>query len=564
VTTRLQRLDPKFEILPLKVLPPKKALALLGKILGEADSRLIREPEKAKELCQWLGYLPLGLELVGYYLFDDPDLSIAEVLEELKEKGVKAGSIDWEEEALAETGITAQRGVKAAFELSWEKLNAEAQHLGALLAVFANETIPGELLEAVTQELGWSPKALREGKKQLDKLSLVERSEELEGGYQLHPLIWQFLQSKLAQAEEAEAYKKVFVSVLIARAKDIDPDITIQEVANLQFVIPHLQTVAEHYLSLVADEDIYWAFQGVGAYYYGQGLYFLAEPWLENCLQATRGHLGNEHLDVAQSLNNLGLLYRSQGRYEAAEPLYTQALEMRQRLLEEDHPHVAQSLNNLGLLYRSQGRYEAAEPLYTRALALYKRRLGDDHPHVATSLDNLAYLYSVQGRYEEAELLHTQALEMRQRLLEEDHPHVATSLNNLAILYYSQRRYEDAELFYKHALEMTQRRLGEDHPHVATCLNNLAMLYSSQGRYEETEPLYTQALAMRQRLLGDDHPAVANAVNNLATLYFTQGRYPEAELLYTKALEIYDRALGTNHPNTITVRENLEYMRSQK
>lgn len=176
VTTRLQRLDPKFEILPLKVLPQEEALALLGKILGEADSRLIREPEKAKELCQWLGYLPLGLELVGYYLFDDPDLSIAEVLRELQAKGVEAEAIALEEETLAETGITAQRGVKAAFELSWEKLSAEAQHLGGLLAVFANETIPKELLEAVTQELGWSAQALREGKKQLDKLSLVERS----------------------------------------------------------------------------------------------------------------------------------------------------------------------------------------------------------------------------------------------------------------------------------------------------------------------------------------------------------------------------------------------------
>ena len=78
--------------------------------------------------------------------------------------------------------------------------------------------------------------------------------------------------------------------------------------------------------------------------------------------------LGDEHPDVARSLNNLALLYKSQGRNTEAEPLYRQALEMFQRLLGDEHPDVAQSLNNLALLYQSQGRYTEAEPLYRQAL----------------------------------------------------------------------------------------------------------------------------------------------------------------------------------------------------
>jgi hypothetical protein len=38
----------------------------------------------AKQICQWLGYLPLGLELVGRYLARKPELTLA-TLEDLRD-----------------------------------------------------------------------------------------------------------------------------------------------------------------------------------------------------------------------------------------------------------------------------------------------------------------------------------------------------------------------------------------------------------------------------------------------------------------------------------------------
>ena len=61
--------------------------------------------------------------------------------------------------------------------------------------------------------------------------------------------------------------------------------------------------------------------------------------------------LGNDHPDVATSLNNLALLFYSQGKYKKAEPLYQQVLALRQKLLGNDHPHIATSFNNLASLY---------------------------------------------------------------------------------------------------------------------------------------------------------------------------------------------------------------------
>ena len=81
----------------------------------------------------------------------------------------------------------------------------------------------------------------------------------------------------------------------------------------------------------------------------------------EQILENRRQQLGEEHADVATSINNLAGLYDSQGRYEDAEPLCIQALQMSQKLLGQEHPDVATSLNNLALLYDHQGRYAEAE-----------------------------------------------------------------------------------------------------------------------------------------------------------------------------------------------------------
>src|SRR6516164_9748661 len=70
----------------------------------------------------------------------------------------------------------------------------------------------------------------------------------------------------------------------------------------------------------------------------------------------------------AAELDQQALRLRQQGRYTEAEPLYQQALAIREKALGQDHPDVAASLNNLAVLYYSEGRYAEAEPLYKRAL----------------------------------------------------------------------------------------------------------------------------------------------------------------------------------------------------
>jgi tetratricopeptide (TPR) repeat protein len=564
MTTRLRRIDTNFVEISLDVLPADKALELLASVLGERDRRVQREPQTAEELCKWLGYLPLGLELVGRYLAQDPDLSLAEMLERLKATpGLQDEAIDPDEEQLQDTEMTAKRGVRAAFELSWQELEPVTQRVAQFLSLFAPTVFLWEWVASATELFNCSKSEINAAKKQLHKRHLIERIEERDGGYKIHPLIRGFLQVKLAASEQADEFRRAFAAAFVDLAKVIPDSPTRKFVELVKNAIPHLEEVAQNLTDALRNEYLLLPFVGLARFYKGQGLYAVAEPWYWQCLELKKHLMGEDHPAVATSLNNLAELYRVQGRYSEAEALYAQAISLYKRFLGADNLYVATSLNNLAALYHSQWRYTEAEPLYVKTLALFKHLLGADHPYVATSLNNLAEIYRTQERYTEAEALLLEALALRKSLLGADHPHVAISLNNLAQLYRVQERYAEAQSLFLQALELNKSLLGDDHPDIAISLNNLAELYHVQEHYAEAELLYVQALALRKRLLGADHPYVAISLHNLAALYRTQGRYREAESLLLQALALYKRLQGAYYPHAATLNNLAALYRTQ-
>jgi tetratricopeptide (TPR) repeat protein len=543
VTTRKRKLSSQFAEIPLGVISEDEALELLRKLLGK--SRVDRELVAAKSICEYLGYLPLAVELTGRYLQLDEDLRLSDYRQRL--------TVSDESLALQESEeINATRGVITAFELSWQELSAGTAKVAMLLGLFAPADIAWGLVEEIAAQFGhkkdrsplkallrkvfsylqqnqmsFNKQELEKAKKELNNLYLIKSIAEDRSRFAVHSLTRQFLQWKLAQETDINRlFRETFVMSLLNKAKKIPYSPTLDLIARVAPAIPHLDMLSREMLYDIPNPEennnLLWAFLGIARFYEGQGQFALAEVPYQRCLDAVKEKLGDRHPDVATSLNNLALLYSSQGRYEAAEPLYQKALALRQELLGDRHPDVAQSLNNLAGLYNSQGRYADAEPLYQKALALRQELLGDRHPNVAQSLNNLALLYSSQGRYEAAEPLYQKALALRQELL------------------------------------------GDRHPDVAQSLNNLAELYRSQGRYEEAEPLYQQALALRQELLGDRHPDVAISLSNLAALSYNQNRYDEAEALFLQALEILESVLGSNHPNTQNTKNWIAYLRANR
>ena len=121
-----------------------------------------------------------------------------------------------------------------------------------------------------------------------------------------------------------------------------------------------------------------------------------AKEWIESAFKVRKKLAGEQHPDTAESADHLGFLYRLMERWEDAENNYQKALIIRQGL-GENHLKVAESLNNLATCYYdwanknysvwvnksypdwankirswARAKYEGAEKLFDKALVLYR------------------------------------------------------------------------------------------------------------------------------------------------------------------------------------------------
>lgn len=166
---------------------------------------------------------------------------------------------------------------------------------------------------------------------------------------------------------------------------------------------------------------------------------------------------------VAYPIANLATVLHDQGRYDEAEPLHLRALAMRREQLGEDHPDVALSLNDTGWFYYLKGDYDRAEDYHLRCLELERELYDPEHPTIALSLNNLALIDLTRGDLDQAEERFTQALAIRRQRLQSDHPNIAQSLRGLGQVAAARGDADLARDYYRQALAIFERSRGVEH-----------------------------------------------------------------------------------------------------
>jgi tetratricopeptide (TPR) repeat protein len=395
--TSRSRFEPPVDNYEIRVLSLEASIELLQRLLQ--DQRIEQERQRAAEICGYLGYLPLALELVGRYLQKRPDLSLAKFWESLQERGIQDAALEKQQQMNG--AMTAELGVIAAFELSWQGLSTEARLLAAFLSIFAPAEIPWVLVERCLAEVPLAGLAAGdvEGLANLRDLELCAASlldRKRDGFYELHQLLREFFALKLVELPEREGFMGSFAQELTTIAKTVEQIVIVSERSWLLQVLPHW-IAATNFTEYLSDDDKTWCCTALARLHKSLSQFRDAEIWYLRSLAISEEQLGANHPSTATSLNNLAGLYESTGRYSEAEPLYIRSLAIKEEQLGANHPSTATSLNNLAGLYESTGRYSEAEPLYVRSIQIAETTLGVDHPSTQTVRDNLASLRHTQN-----------------------------------------------------------------------------------------------------------------------------------------------------------------------
>lgn len=338
----------------------------------------------------------------------------------------------------------------------------------------------------------------------------------------------------------------------------------------------------------------------IGTVYVQLGLLDEGERLLRHAWERRRRHLGERHLESANSEADLGLVAEKRGDIKAAAEHYRRALDMRRALgfdadqaavklhaslgwaLTElarwdearDHIRTAQKLQNklpeedssaradiltsLAYVHYKLGEYREAAEVLRQLLALQERALGHDSMQAAATKNNLAVVLREMGELDEALQLYLEALAVQERALGPQHADLGSFLNNIAHIHQDRGDLKEALAYFRRALEVRRAALGEENPETALSINNLAYCLWLAGELDAAAALFNRALTLREQLLGSDHPEVAFTRANLALVAVARGEWEAASDLFQRAITSASVAFGGDRPSMIPMLEGFE------
>ncbi|EEY65926.1 uncharacterized protein PITG_03457 [Phytophthora infestans T30-4] len=189
--------------------------------------------------------------------------------------------------------------------------------------------------------------------------------------------------------------------------------------------------------------------------------------------------------------------------------MYRQSLKIREITLGENHPQVAQSLNNLALYLSNQletqqlSEEELATQraeigrLYERALRIRRSRLGNASFETAATLNNMGNFKRLAKNWRGAEENIKEALQITDRYFNDISPRAARIFINLARVYRDQKRYEEAITAYKKAQDIRQQ-LFPDTRDVGFCVEQIGKCLRLQGKEEEGKAVEERGRQMKK------------------------------------------------------------------
>jgi len=165
------------QLLDLDILPPENAVHMLDRALRVArpsDTRVTDYPGVAARIAQLCGGLPLALQIIAALLSENPHRPLAEMATDLDDERTRLDELSY-----------ADTAVRAAFELSYQRLDRDHARLFRLLTINPGPEISTQATAALADV---DLRAARRGLEALARAHLIDRGSNY-GRWRMHDLL---------------------------------------------------------------------------------------------------------------------------------------------------------------------------------------------------------------------------------------------------------------------------------------------------------------------------------------------------------------------------------------
>ncbi|HEX2210231.1 MAG TPA: tetratricopeptide repeat protein, partial [Longimicrobium sp.] len=486
--------------LPIETLAPDAAVDLLT----TETPRATLEDADWREIAEWVGHLPLALEVLNR-LLRSGEMTARAVLD-LSRNRTPSAAIDEAKKSIQHVvPAGALRGITEVFSASYNLLTPEEQCATRLFAWMAPAPVPTFVIDA------FGPDVFPDGvRSKLRHRSLVTEVRDGTGAFY-------------------GAMHRVLADFIRAQSKEPEEDV---------------ETVASRLTELMESAE------GGGAD--GSALVRECGPlasavfgnWLTG--PVTEGNF----LVAWEFANQAGITLARWGHPSLAAEVFTSLMFAAERRFGDEHQATLSAMNNLANTRIYRGDYSGARALQERVLDARRRMLKDEHRDTLGVMNNLAIVRHAQGDLGGAQELQEFVLETRRRILGNGHSETLSAMTNLANTRHDRGDLAGAQELREHVLSEMRRVFGDEHPETATAMNNLASTWNARGDHTKAQELRERVLEMRRRDLGDEHPDTISAMNNLAESWHNLGDHARAQELQEQVLKVLRQQMGLEHPKT--------------
>jgi eukaryotic-like serine/threonine-protein kinase len=267
-------------------------------------------------------------------------------------------------------------------------------------------------------------------------------------------------------------------------------------------------------------------------------------------LNIYRSTIGNQNLQVAETLNGLASTAVWMDDYPLAEHYQREALSIFQATVSRNHPDNAIALATLGYILTQREKYPESEQVLNEALQIERSVFGADNQRVAAIEANLGTLYDREGDTARAIASTQAALDIARARLGPKHYSVGYYLDELATLYLKANDLPNAELDARQALAVYAQSLPARHLYVASTHQLLGEVLLRRGSMAAAEAELRTALDINAGLAGADSWRAARSEAGLGWTLIQRDKAAEGEPMLVAARSKLVATVGLRHPAT--------------